>query len=232
MAAQFDFATCTTRAELGSLRQLGVRTPSDWFPNGVDATFFSPMAPDYDPDLIMFVGRMDYYPNQQAVTYVCQDVLPALRAKRPGARFAIVGADPPPQIRNLARLANVSVTGSVADGRPSQDCPRHAEQDTGVYGQGRSRRLQPPGKRRGRRGRRRALAGGTRYRGVCDGNRRSSRLTCAAAAARRRRTPAGAVASRLGKLDAPDGPAPRAGLGRLPRTQATSPCGSRLNHRG
>jgi sugar transferase (PEP-CTERM/EpsH1 system associated) len=118
MAARFDLATCTTRAELASLRQLGVKTPSDWFPNGVDANFFSPTASDYDPDLIMFVGRMDYYPNQQAVNYLCQDVLPALWAKRPRVRFEIVGADPPPQIRGLARLSGVSVKGSVADVRP------------------------------------------------------------------------------------------------------------------
>jgi sugar transferase (PEP-CTERM/EpsH1 system associated) len=116
LAGKFDFCTCTTRAELQSLRDLGVTTPSDWFPNGVDATFFAPEQ-DYDPNLVAFVGRMDYYPNQQAVTMFCRDVFPQLRARRPELRFQIVGADPPDFIRDLGKLAGVSVTGSVPDVR-------------------------------------------------------------------------------------------------------------------
>ncbi len=118
LAAHFDLSTCTTRAELESLRALGVSTPSDWFPNGVDAEFFAPDGDGYDSDLAAFVGRMDYYPNQQGVLAFCRDVLPALQAKRPGARLAIVGADPPEHIRALGKLPGVTVTGSVPDVRP------------------------------------------------------------------------------------------------------------------
>jgi sugar transferase (PEP-CTERM/EpsH1 system associated) len=117
MSAQFDLCTCATAAELASLRELGITTPSDWFPNGVDGMQFAPVA-DYDPDLIAFVGRMDYFPNQQAVLMFCSEVLPALRRTRPAVRFAIVGAAPPRAIRELARLPGVSVTGWVADVRP------------------------------------------------------------------------------------------------------------------
>ncbi|MGE0581085.1 MAG: TIGR03087 family PEP-CTERM/XrtA system glycosyltransferase [Steroidobacteraceae bacterium] len=118
IAARFDVSTCTTRAELESLRALGATGPSDWFPNGVDAGFFAPDETPYEPDLIAFVGRMDYFPNQQGVTGFCRDILPALRARRPGVRFAIVGADPPESIRALAREPGVTVTGSVPDVRP------------------------------------------------------------------------------------------------------------------
>ena len=116
LAAKFDLCTCTTRAELQSLRDLGVTTASDWFPNGVDASFFTP-NPDYDPELVVFVGRMDYYPNQQGVPTFCHEVLPKLRARRPNLRFQIVGADPPDFIRALGELPGVSVTGSVPDVR-------------------------------------------------------------------------------------------------------------------
>lgn len=118
LAANFDLCTCTTRGELDSLRELGVTTPSDWFPNGVDATFFTPSAEPYDKDLVVFVGRMDYYPNQQAVVDFCRDVLPRLAARRPGVKFQIVGADPTREILDLGKLAGVSVTGSVPDVRP------------------------------------------------------------------------------------------------------------------
>jgi len=118
LADRFDLCTCTTRAELESLRALGVSTRSDWFPNGVDAGFFAPDGEGYDSDLVAFVGRMDYYPNQQGVLAFCHDVLPALQAKRPAVRFAIVGADPPEPIRALGTLPGVTVTGSVPDVRP------------------------------------------------------------------------------------------------------------------
>jgi len=118
LGARFDLCTCTTAGELESLQQLGVKTPSGWFPNGVDSEFFRPTGEGYDADLVVFVGRMDYYPNQKAVLGFCHDTLPQLQKRRPGLRFQIVGADPPAHIRALGKLAGVSVTGSVPDVRP------------------------------------------------------------------------------------------------------------------
>ena len=118
LSRNFDLCTCTTRGELESLRQLGVTTPADWFPNGVDAEFFSPSSAPYDENLVSFVGRMDYFPNQQAVLGFCRDVLPRLAARRPAIKFEIVGADPSREILALRKFQNVSVTGSVPDVRP------------------------------------------------------------------------------------------------------------------
>lgn len=118
LSQDFDLCTCTTRAELESLQRLGATGLTDWFPNGVDTEYFAPAAESYDVNLVTFVGRMDYYPNQQAVQEFCAHVLPALRARRPQVRFEIVGADPPDSIRALARLEGVTVTGSVPDVRP------------------------------------------------------------------------------------------------------------------
>src|SRR3546814_8531220 len=50
LARQFDLCTCTTRAELETLRKYQVPTPSDWFPNGVDCDYFTPGNEPYDPD--------------------------------------------------------------------------------------------------------------------------------------------------------------------------------------
>jgi glycosyltransferase involved in cell wall biosynthesis len=48
----------------------------------------------------------------------CARILPALQAKRPNLKLAIVGADPSPAVRRLGRLPGVDVTGSVPDVRP------------------------------------------------------------------------------------------------------------------
>jgi polysaccharide biosynthesis protein PslH len=118
LSTGFDLVTCTTRGELASLRELGVRTPSDWFPNGVDTDYFAPAAAPYDKNLVTFIGRMDYFPNQQAVLGFCRDVLPRLQARLPEVRFEIVGADPARAILDLGKLPGVKVTGSVPDVRP------------------------------------------------------------------------------------------------------------------
>lgn len=118
LSRDFDLCTCTTAAELDSLRQIGAPARSGWFPNGVDSDFFAPNAEPCDPDLICFSGRMDYFPNQQAVERFVRDVMPLILQQRPSARFVAVGAEPPPAIRRLGEMPFVTVTGTVADVRP------------------------------------------------------------------------------------------------------------------
>jgi sugar transferase (PEP-CTERM/EpsH1 system associated) len=118
LARSFDLCTCTTRAELAVLESYGVGVRLGWFPNGVDAEYFQPGDAPYRPDSICFVGRMDYYPNQQCVLAFCRDVLPLVRARRPSATLAIVGAAPSRAIRSLGGVPGVTVTGSVGDVRP------------------------------------------------------------------------------------------------------------------
>jgi polysaccharide biosynthesis protein PslH len=118
LAYQFDVCTVTTRAELATLHELAPGITSDWFPNGVDHQFFIPDGEDYDADAISFIGRMDYYPNQECMLRFCKEVLPRVQAQRPSVKLFVVGADPIPAIRKLAELRGVTVTGSVPDVRP------------------------------------------------------------------------------------------------------------------
>jgi sugar transferase (PEP-CTERM/EpsH1 system associated) len=91
--------------------------------NGVDAEFFSPLREyenPYDPSEIVavFVGRMDYWANADAAVWFAEEVFPAVKAREPRARFAIVGAEPTPNVKKLAQLPGVTVTGRVEDVRP------------------------------------------------------------------------------------------------------------------
>jgi sugar transferase (PEP-CTERM/EpsH1 system associated) len=118
LARRFDLCTATTRAEWETLESYATGVATDWFPNGVDAEYFAPSAQHYDEDRIVFVGRMDYYPNQECMRWFCANVLPRLRQRRPNAQLAIVGADPSPAMRKLGEIPGVTVTGSVPDVRP------------------------------------------------------------------------------------------------------------------
>ena len=118
LARHFDLCTVTTRAEWETLEGYSVGVATDWFPNGVDGSYFAPSGEPYDSDMISFVGRMDYFPNQQCMTDFCTRTLPLLRARRPRVKLVIVGADPSSAVRRLAEIPGVTVTGSVADVRP------------------------------------------------------------------------------------------------------------------
>ncbi len=118
LAKRFDLCTATTRAEWQTLEDYGTGAKTDWFPNGVDADFFCPTDGNYDADTISFIGRMDYYPNQECMARFCKDVWPLLKQHRAAMKLLIVGADPSPEMRALGQLPGVTVTGSVPDVRP------------------------------------------------------------------------------------------------------------------
>lgn len=118
LAEKFDYCTCTTKTELDTLRSYGTRARIGWFPNGVDAKYFHPGAEAYESDTLCFIGRMDYFPNQQAMFDFCGNILPLLREKRAEIKLLIVGANPSRAVQRLERLPGVTVTGSVPDVRP------------------------------------------------------------------------------------------------------------------
>ena len=89
--------------------------------NGVDTVVFDPASyPRVEGagPMIVFTGQMDYRPNIDAVEWFARRTFPAIRAKHPSARFAIVGRSPTPAVRQLAALKNIIVTGEVPDVRP------------------------------------------------------------------------------------------------------------------
>ena len=124
-AASYDFSLFVSEHEWQHFVALAPEAAdrSFWVSNGVDLAFFSPelrFPPPFQPsgaDLV-FTARMDYRPNIDAAVWFARSVLPVLRARRPDARFWIVGAAPTPEVRQLATLPGVQVTGRVPDTRP------------------------------------------------------------------------------------------------------------------
>ncbi|MBP9693805.1 MAG: TIGR03087 family PEP-CTERM/XrtA system glycosyltransferase [Alphaproteobacteria bacterium] len=91
--------------------------------NGVDLSFWDwelsfPSPYPEGKEVIVFSGAMDYWPNIDAVTWFCQDVMPMLRNVLPNVLFAIVGSNPSPDVKALVNEGNILVTGSVTDIRP------------------------------------------------------------------------------------------------------------------
>jgi sugar transferase (PEP-CTERM/EpsH1 system associated) len=86
--------------------------------NGVDIDFFSPSKEEPEPDHLVFVGVMDYWPNEEGAEFFAREVLPLVRQARPEALFTVVGARPSKRVLALGELPGVTVTGPVEDIRP------------------------------------------------------------------------------------------------------------------
>ena len=100
-------------AELGA----GIRAAS--IPTGVDTEYFKPCRAAEVPARLVFSGSMDWHPNEDAVCYFVDTILPRIRAEAPAASFTIVGRNPGARVRELAAQPGVIVTGTIDDVRPS-----------------------------------------------------------------------------------------------------------------
>jgi glycosyltransferase involved in cell wall biosynthesis len=88
-------------------------------PNGIDLAEFAPLREARDPrgePVILFTGLMSYYPNQQAVRWFIDTILPRVRLEVPAARFIVAGAAPPAWL-TASRDPHIQITGIVADMR-------------------------------------------------------------------------------------------------------------------
>lgn len=93
--------------------------------NGIDSRFFDPGAvrpaarmQEFDGPRLIFTGQMDYAPNIEAAQRVIDRLLPAIRARSPGATFHIVGRNPPVELTRCDGRDGVHVWGGVDDIRP------------------------------------------------------------------------------------------------------------------
>jgi glycosyltransferase involved in cell wall biosynthesis len=85
----------------------------------VDTDFFAPPVPeDTDPNSILLCAGFGVYRNAEAAIWFARQVFPRVREANPRAEFWIVGSNPPLEVRQLADIPGVHVTGTVEDVRP------------------------------------------------------------------------------------------------------------------
>jgi glycosyltransferase involved in cell wall biosynthesis len=87
-------------------------------PTGVDVGYFAPDGRPEAPARLVFTGSMDWYPNEDAVLYFVDDLLPRIRRDVPDVSLTVVGRNPTPRLRRLCEATGVHVTGTVDDVRP------------------------------------------------------------------------------------------------------------------
>jgi glycosyltransferase involved in cell wall biosynthesis len=88
-------------------------------PTGVAIQYFQPSSDRGDPNSLVFTGSMDWLPNEDAVFYFADQILPRIRRRMPKAKLVVVGRRPSKRLQALAKSSDgVQVTGEVTDIRP------------------------------------------------------------------------------------------------------------------
>lgn len=106
--------------DANQLRALGRGACVSVVPNGLKTSAFQFKEPDPEaaPNLL-FVGKLDYRPNADAVRWLIEHVLPRVFSSVPTARLFVVGANPPEWLVKAGQHDDrIAVTGYVADERP------------------------------------------------------------------------------------------------------------------
>jgi sugar transferase (PEP-CTERM/EpsH1 system associated) len=119
VCAKSSCVVVTTEREAQLVRQISPAANVHVVPNGVDTAYFDPQAvpPDRTVPTVIFTGDMSYFPNEDAVRYFAQKVLPLIQQSVPGVRFLIVGRNPTRKVRQLQKIEGVEITGFVPDVR-------------------------------------------------------------------------------------------------------------------
>jgi len=110
-------AVCSARdGEL--LRELSPAARVFVVPNVVEVDKYSPSS-YHDGNSVLFVGAMDWLPNQDGAEFLIHEILPRLRQLVPTVRIILAGRNPSQaMLRRYAEFPDVRFTGTLNDLRP------------------------------------------------------------------------------------------------------------------
>jgi len=116
--SQAGLTVAVSEVDRETLTALAPRARVCAIPTGVDTAYFNPNGVQEVPGGLVFTGAMDWYPNEDAMLYFMEAILPAIRREIPMASLTVVGRSPTSRLQTAAARASVRVTGAVEDVRP------------------------------------------------------------------------------------------------------------------
>ncbi len=88
-------------------------------PTGVDVDYFQPMPVEETANSLVFIGSMDWLPNEDAIFYFVDEILPLIKQQCSQVSLEVVGRNPSRKLQALAEQEkSMRLTGWVEDIRP------------------------------------------------------------------------------------------------------------------
>jgi glycosyltransferase involved in cell wall biosynthesis len=111
----YDALIAISEGEAEYVRELVTDKPVFVAPMGIDLEAWSYGWSPVTPPRLAFYGSYGNDRNPEGVFWCVERIMPLIWAQRPDVEFWVVGANPPPEIRALAKDGRVHVTGFVPD---------------------------------------------------------------------------------------------------------------------
>ena len=118
LSPKFDAVTCTSNIDATVFQHHCAADAIAIIPNGVDVTHFQPDFTTEAPAHLIYIGSMDWYPNEDAVAFFADEILPGIQSEVPEVQFSIVGGNPSARVQKLEEREGVIVTGRVPEIKP------------------------------------------------------------------------------------------------------------------
>ena len=118
LSPKFDVVTCTSTVDASVFEQYSPKDRVAIIPNGVDVTHYHPDFTRESSGQLIYIGSMDWYPNEDAVAFFADEVFPQIQAQVPDVRFSIVGGNPSGRVQKLSKQKGIVVTGRVPEIKP------------------------------------------------------------------------------------------------------------------
>lgn len=113
-----DLTIAVSEQDRRLLAEIAPNATTASIPTGVDTAYFTPVAGREQPSRLVFTGSMDWHPNEDAVLYFADSMLPLIRREVPNISLAVVGRRPTERLRQAGEKHGIIVTGTVDDVRP------------------------------------------------------------------------------------------------------------------
>lgn len=119
VCSQFTLNLLCSEMDEDRLQAIAPNCRMEVVPNGVDAEYFYPATTATSGERsLIFAGRLNWYPNTQAVRFIALELWPVLKKAIPDIKVDIVGANPPEDVVECARKeSDIRVHGFVDDVR-------------------------------------------------------------------------------------------------------------------
>lgn len=117
---RFDRVIAVSEADARSFtEQYGIQAVSP-IPTGVDVDYFADcLSRTEDSRELLFIGSMDWMPNEDGIRWFAEEVFGLVRSQNPESSLSVVGRSPSTALVRFAeRTKGVNVMGTVPDVRP------------------------------------------------------------------------------------------------------------------
>jgi len=86
--------------------------------NGVESAYYSSNSNIIEKNTLIYTGQISWYPNEDALVYFINEIMPLIKQTVPEVKLWIVGNKPADKIKKLSQKdSNITVTGFVEDVR-------------------------------------------------------------------------------------------------------------------